>query len=542
MTKHRETFSKITKNTPTDGDLFSFITCSDSELRFKMRFSTICLAKRTLGHKLRFQSSDRNYGFKDILRKNEYIFKPLPLEPEAPTVNWELLDPVVDNEEKRKIRPPKKIKSTPFHVTPENKFEIISRVICPLAHLPYDEQLKSKYGMTKHLMQEVGRKMRIGSDRHITVDSHGLPCPIGYPIESPRVIEYRNKDEFSIWTGVDGNPKTVGFFVGTPRDPENLVLVEPDELIITKKSHRHLASLFQKYLREVSPLDVCFNFDQGGHWRQFIVRSNELGEHMIIGQFHPQNLNKMEIEEEMKNMNKYFTSISSDINVASVYMQAARGARRGHDSDPFILISGKECLTESVLEKQFSLSPESFFQVNTLGAEVLFQTIVDELRPTKDMTVIDIGSGTGVIALTLAPYVRRVIGIEQSGRAVEDAKKNATMNNIKNVTWIQGKAEETLPRLLDEYYSSDVAVVCNPGRGGLRSSVISSIREMEQIKKVIYVSCKPGGDAMKNFVHLSLKGSYKQPSLPFHITNVQCVDLFPQTGHIELVLSFERFV
>lgn len=536
-----------------------------------MRFSAICFAKRTLGHKIRFDSSNRTAGFKDSLRRNEYIFKPLPLEPEVPAVNWDLLDqPGVDGhrgwtgdrdrgrtgdrdrgrigdrdriqfeDRRERSKPKEEMERIPFDVTPENRFEVIGRVMCPLAHLSYEEQIKSKYSMTKILMQEVGRKMRI--DNHVTVDSHGLPCPIQFPIASPRIVEYRNKDEFSIWTGIDGNPKTVGFFVGVPSKHEDCIAVEPDELIITKKSHRHLASLFQSYLREVSPLDVCFNFGQGGHWRRFVVRSNEIGQHMIIGQLHPQNLSQREIDEEMARMNKYFTSLSTDINISSIYLQAARGARRGHDDDPFMLVSGNECLNETVLEKSFTLSPESFFQVNTLAAEILYQTIVEELRPTKDMTVIDIGSGTGIIAIILAPFVKRVIGIEQSVQAVEDAKKNAIANNVKNVTWIHGTAEDTLPKLLDEYYTTDLAVICNPGRGGLRSSVISSIREMEQIQKVIYVACKPGGDAMKNFVHFSMKGSYKNPGIPLHVTNVRPVDLFPQTGHNELILSFERFV
>lgn len=497
------------------------------------------MAKRTQSnYRLRYQSSENHVDFKDTLRKNEYIFKPLPLEQEAPAVNWELLD---DRHDTRKAKPFKRSTSTPFNVTFENRFETISRTMCPLAHLSYEDQLKSKYAMMKHLMQEVGRKMSIGND-NVNVDSHGMPCPVDFPQKSPRIVEYRNKDEFSIWPGVDGNPKTVGFFVGAPSDPGNCVAVEPDELVITKKSHRRLASLFQKYLREISPLDVCLNFGEGGHWRRFVVRSNEIGEHMIIAQMHPQNLEQREIEEEMSKMNKYFNSVNSELNISSIYMQAARGARRGHDDDPFILISGKGCLTETVLEKEFSISPESFFQVNTLGSEVLYQTIVEELKPTKNMTVIDIGSGTGLIGITVAPYVKRVIGIEQSGQAVEDAKKNVAMNNIRNVTWIRGTAEDQLPKLLDEYYNTDIAVVCNPGRAGLRSSAVSSLRDMEQIKKVVYVSCKPGGDAMKNFVHFSLKSSYKQPGKPFHVTNVRCVDLFPQTGHIELVLTFERFI
>lgn len=508
-----------------------------------MRITTICqVSRRTFGHKLRFQSSDRHSEFKEHLKKNDYIFKPLPRKPETPTVDWDMLDSVVDESGMPKNKSFQKCRTSQFDVTLENRLETINRIMCPLSDLPYEEQLKSKYSMTKQLLQEVGRKMRIDTNSNVTVDSHGLPCPIEFPQKSPRITEYRNKDEFSIWTGVDGNPKTVGFFVGPQSDPINSVVIEPDELVISKKSHRLLASSFQRHIRENSPLEVCFNFDHGGHWRRFIVRSNERGEHMLIGQLHPQNLDKREIEDEMGRMNKYFRSMPSDINISSIYMQAARGARRGHDDDPFVLISGQECLNETVLGKQFSLSPESFFQINTLGSEVLYQTIMDEIRPTKNMTVIDIGSGTGVIAITLAPYVKRVIGIEQSGQAVEDAKKNSSVNNVKNVTWVRGLAEEKLPKLLDEYFNTDVVVVCNPGRGGLRSSVVTSIREMEQIKKVIYVACKPGGDAMKNFVHFSLRGTHKQPVLPLHLTNVRTIDLFPQTGHIELVLSFERFI
>ena len=410
----------------------------------------------------------------------------------------------------------------------------------PLYTESYGNQLKMKHMGMKSLMKNMGHKLQGASP--IILDGYGLPCPVDHVVPSPRVVEYRNKDEFSIWRGIDGNPKTVGFFVGEPGRNSNCVVVEPEPLTITKESHKRLASLFQKYLREVSPLDTCMSFEEEGNWHRLVVRSTEAGEHMIIGHLHPKGLTPDKIEDEKKRFKDYFTPYIGELNIRSAYIQCLDRSRASHAECPFQLLFGMETLTETILEKRFEMSPESFFQVNTLAAEKLYHTVMNQVSPDRSMTVIDLCSGTGTMSILMAPHVRRVIGVEQSAQAVKDAQKNALINRVKNVTFLNGKVEDIVPRLSDEFFGQRVVVIANPSRGGLRSSVIAVLREMKVMDKFVYVSCKPGGDALKNFCHLALRESHKRYGVPMVPVNAVPVDLFPQTTHCELVITFERFL
>ena len=487
------------------------------------------------------------------VRRTGTVTKPLPFQEDflgldsgsryTPRVKQQPFDyENVGNESSEETKAKAERGLIPYDVTPENRFELINRVMCPLHVVTYENQLKTKYAGMKKILSEFGRKIKFSGKSSLIVDSQNLPCPVDFVKPSPRIAGYRNKDEFSIWPGVDGNPKTVGFFIGQPSHHTNVVCVEPDHLIIMKDSHKKIASSFQQYLREVSGLDVCLNFSEGGNWRRFVVRSNEAGDHMIIGQLHPQNLTDEEINEEKDKMRRYFEERSHELGIKSAYLQALRTSRSPHSESPYQHLFGDQVLYETLLGKMFTISPESFFQTNVLAAEVLYTTVMDELELAKDMTVIDLCCGTGSLAILMAPHVRRVIGIEMSEQAVADANRNAELNGVKNVSFINGAAEDVMPSLGEQFFRQRIVVVANPGRAGLRSSVIAAIREIEQITKLVYIACKPQGDAMKNFFHLSVAQTPNCPGSALLPINAIPVDMFPQTDHVELVLTFERFL
>ena len=475
----------------------------------------------------------------NVRRRTRYVASPLPFQ-EDPLKLRSLQD---DDEETgaEVLRTRQKV-PIPFDVTADNRFELINRVMCPLHVVAYENQLKMKYVGTKNLLRDFGKRVKASGRSSLIVDSQFLPCPVQFPKKAPRVTEYRNRDDFSIWPGIDGNPKTVGFFIGEPSKHSNVVCIEPDRLVITKNSHRTLAAVFQDYLRTVSPLDVCLNFSEGGHWRRFIVRSNEAGEHMIIGHLHPQDLHEEQLQEEMTRMKEFFEPRAQELCIRSAYMQIMRESQTPVDEKPFHLLFGEATLQETLLGKQFSISADSFFQANTLAAEQLYETVMQELDAGKDTTVIDLCSGAGTLSVLLAPHVRRVIGVEANSTSVADAQRNAQVNNTKNVTFIQGTAEDVMLKLQEQFFGQKVVMVANPGRAALRSSVISSIRQMEQVSKVVYVACKPTGDALKNFFHLSTGASNANPGSALLPVNAVPVDMFPQTDHMELVLTFERFL
>lgn len=433
--------------------------------------------------------------------------------------------------------------SIPFNVNVQNKFDVINRVVNPMALMPYESQLTRKFNSCQIFMQEFGRILRqINSP--VILDPKGMPCSLDYPKSSPATLKYRNKDEFTIWPGIDGNKKTVGFLVGEPRKHHNAVCVEPTELVVVKDTHKAIASKFQDYLREISQLDVCTNFNEGGNWRRLVVRSNEIGDHMIIPILHPQLLEEEVLENEKQKLKDYFEPLQEELNIKSFYFQACPGVRCSHEKAPFQLIFGDERITENMEGINFALSPETFFPVNKGSAQVLYNTLLEEISPRPDLTILDFSCGPGTFAISIAPKVKRVIGIDISKVAVSDAQKNANLNNIKNATFINGQVEEELPKLMDEIYDEEIIAITSPGKKGLVPAVISLIRDFKGIKKVIYVSSKPEGSPKKNFVHLCAPQQDKRniSGTPFIPVSATAVDMLPHTNKYELVLSFERFM
>lgn len=208
-------------------------------------------------------------------------------------------------------------------------------------------------------------------------------------------------------------------------------------------------------------------------------------------------------------------------------------------------------LLPQVLGFKFRISADAFFQVNQAAAEVLYSAVRDLCVPhhsvqaerTKVGTVLDVCCGTGAFGITTSPRVDRVVGIELIAQAVEDAQHNACLNDVLNCEFIPGKAEVVLPGLVSQIGSrGSVAAVVNPARAGLHHKVVRALRNQLDIRRLIYVSCKPDGEAMRNFRELccapeprkKLTGEAFSPSLALP------VDMFPHTAHCELVILFER--
>lgn len=428
------------------------------------------------------------------------------------------------------------LKPLPYKINEENRFEILNDIIMPLHKLPYEKQLAKKLLKNKDILRSFGQKLRvIGAP--IRFGRSDLPCTLEPVRPSPLIKHYRNKDEYSVWPGIDGNPKTVGFFVGQPSIHDRVICVEPDNVFISKQSHLNICKKFQNYLRDISTYDVCTNYGLGGHWRRIHIRSNLNNHHMVTAIMHPQNLTQIELNDEMNRLKEYF---QDDQSIHSLYFHATKYTRSTHTNEPYYHLFGEQTITEQLFNKyQFAISPSSFFQINTAGSEVLYRVIMTELKLNKKTTVLDLCCGTGTLAILLSDQVKKVIGIDSSKSSIEDAQKNALANGVKNVEFINGTVEEILPKICTEKYLKwPVVAIANPSRGGLHNFAIKTITEMEFIKKLVYVSCKPEGQALKNFVQLCQTKGNNAPFIPI---NAIPVDLFPQTEHCELVVTFERF-
>ncbi|KJS14668.1 MAG: RNA methyltransferase [Peptococcaceae bacterium BRH_c4b] len=193
------------------------------------------------------------------------------------------------------------------------------------------------------------------------------------------------------------------------------------------------------------------------------------------------------------------------------------------------LLHGRTYIQDSLGGLVFNLSAESFYQVNPSQTQVLYQKALDYAGLTGSETVVDAYSGVGTIALFLARRAGRVAGLELVPEAVEDARVNAELNSIHNVEFHQGAVEKLLPRLVRRGLKPDV-VVLDPPRRGCHIQVLETIGET-QVPRVIYVSCDPASLArdLRRLVDCGYK-----------VEEVQPVDMFPQTSHVECVVRIDR--
>ncbi|XP_048126167.1 tRNA (uracil(54)-C(5))-methyltransferase homolog-B isoform X1 [Alosa alosa] len=309
------------------------------------------------------------------------------------------------------------------------------------------------------------------------------------------------------------------------------------------EKHKLVARCYEDFIRQ-SPLQPCIVFHDGGYWREITVRTNAAGNTMAIVYFHPQCLTTEDICIHKNALVEYFTKGPGSVcDLDSFYFQESSMTHCSHQESPYQLLHGQPHIHEEVLGYTFRISPDAFFQVNRAAAECLYQTVGDLSHTTRSDTLLDVCCGTGAIGISMSSRVQKVIGIEIIEQAVEDAKYNALLNAVSNCEFLVGKAEVAVPKLLPSLGSEGgLTAVVNPSRAGLHYRVIRALRNHPTIHRLVYISCKPGGEAMRNFRDLccSSEQQRKLTGKPFVPKVAIPVDMFPQTLHCELILVFER--
>jgi 23S rRNA (uracil1939-C5)-methyltransferase len=199
---------------------------------------------------------------------------------------------------------------------------------------------------------------------------------------------------------------------------------------------------------------------------------------------------------------------------------------QGQEQD---LLFGEPTITETINDLSFEISAKSFFQTNTIQAERLYQTIQRMAVPDKEGTAVDLYCGTGSIALHLAPQFKMVYGVELVEESVSNAKQNAERNGISNVSFVCGEVQKVLPSLLQT--SPDLMVV-DPPRAGLAKKVVRKVLNMSP-RQIIYVSCNPA--TLARDLSLFTNEGYA-------VLEVQPIDMFPHTYHIETIVNLKSNV
>nr|XP_021576161.1 tRNA (uracil(54)-C(5))-methyltransferase homolog isoform X1 [Ictidomys tridecemlineatus]XP_040139524.1 tRNA (uracil(54)-C(5))-methyltransferase homolog isoform X1 [Ictidomys tridecemlineatus]XP_040139529.1 tRNA (uracil(54)-C(5))-methyltransferase homolog isoform X1 [Ictidomys tridecemlineatus]XP_040139540.1 tRNA (uracil(54)-C(5))-methyltransferase homolog isoform X1 [Ictidomys tridecemlineatus] len=423
--------------------------------------------------------------------------------------------------------------------------ERLADVVTPLWRLSYEEQLKVKFEAQKKILQRLESSLQMLNRVNGTITapkSEGLCCLLHPVIPSPIINGYRNKSTFSVNQGPDGNPKTVGYYVGTWRDG-NIVCVQPNHLKNIPQKHNQVAQYYEVFLRQ-SPMEPCLLFHEGGYWRELIVRTNNQGHTMAIIIFHPQELSQEELHIQKEAIKEFFIKGPGAVcDLTSLYFQECKMTRCSHQQSPYQLLFGEPHIFEDLLGLKIRISPDAFFQINTAGAEMLYRTVGELSGVNSNTILLDICCGTGVIGLSLARHASQILGIELVEQAVEDARWTAAFNGITNCEFYTGRAETILPQLLKSKEDRQLIVaVVNPARAGLHYQVVQAIRNCRAIRTLVFVSCKPHGETTRNIIELCCAPNSAKKLLgePFVLSRAVPVDLFPHTLHCELVLLFTR--
>lgn len=421
----------------------------------------------------------------------------------------------------------------------------IANVVTPLWNVPYEEQLRRKeqevVGVLQRLAKEIGNTNK-GIVPWLFAQKgkyNKMCCPLEAIRPSPTQTEYRNKCEFLISMGADGEDKTIGFRLGKYKGGSCAVVGPADTCHVSAEAKR-VVSEFQKFIR-TTPYSVYSPETYEGHWKQLTVRTTRTKQAMAIVFFHPQKLEEEEINTLKSSIREHFTEGEGKASgVTSLYF-VREGQRTSPNLEdlPCEHVAGESCIHEELLGLKFRISPHSFFQVNTCAAEVLYSAVGEWAQLDQDSTVLDVCCGTGTIGISLAKRVKKVIGIELCQEAVEDAKVNAKLNGLSNVEFHCGKAEDVFPNVLSALVSPSVTAIVDPPRAGLHSKVILAIRRAEHLKRLVYVSCNAKA-AMNNFIDLCRAPSNRVHGAPFRPVRAMAVDLFPQTMHVEMLLLLER--
>lgn len=423
--------------------------------------------------------------------------------------------------------------------------------VTPLWNVPYEKQLEQKSTAMASILLQYRKKLFACTSMTSYVPTHVLE-----PIKpAPQVTGYRNKCEFSIGWDRESKP-TVGFSLGGFRD--GLLVVEnARDCLHVPDNIKAVADHFEAYLRSKGVLEKYPIFEREskkGFWRILMVR--EHGNALMVtvqvqdGFVSDKAAFKTEMAALFDSFNKKLSNSPQAAKVESIYVQFTQLAHHGlSGTDAYEHVEpSKPILIESLADLKFQISPSSFFQVNLPATAVLYQTIKEYTLSlpggesgNKPLPVLlDVCCGTGTIGMIMSKEVSRVIGIEMVESAVEDAKLNAELNEIKNIQFKCAKVESVIREVINSIPEGvPIIVVLDPPRSGVHSDVIKTIRSSPRIDRVIFVACNPNA-VVGNLVDFSRPTSKAFAGLPFTLIKAVPVDMFPQTEHCELVLQFDR--
>ena len=292
-------------------------------------------------------------------------------------------------------------------------------------------------------------------------------------------------------------------------------VVDIHECHLQKDPSNNIRNAIRKYAIEKDL--TFFNLrTQEGFLRNLLIRTSSTNELMVIVIFYYDD------EEKRNDLLNFIKEKFPEIT-SLIYMINPKANDSIYDLEP-VLFSGREYIYEEMEDLWFKIGPKSFYQTNSEQAYELYKVVRQYANINAAETVYDLYTGTGTIANFLAKTASKVVGVESVPEAIEDAKENASINNLDNTCFFSGDMKDVLNQSFFNSHGKPDVIITDPPRAGMHKKVVENIMESEP-SRIVYVSCNPATQARDIEI---LKQKYT-------VKEIQPVDMFPHTYHVENV-------
>ena len=391
---------------------------------------------------------------------------------------------------------------------------------CAYQTLPYDKQLELKKGQVRKLLTPVFAKQALlDGEAELTDEyvNHIFEGIKGSPVQSA----YRNKMEFSFGDEVKDGPLSLGMHKrGSFYD-----IVSVRECQLVDEDYRKILNTTLDYFTQKGT-SYYHRMRHEGYLRHLLVRKAQKTGEILIAL-----ITTTQEEQDLQPYVDALLALPLQGKITGVLHTKNDSVADVVQSDETVLLYGQDYFYEELLGLKFKISQFSFFQTNSLGAEVLYETareflgdISDDGR--NDKTVFDLYSGTGTIAQLLAPVAGKVIGVEIVEEAVKAARENAKLNNLNNCEFIAGD----VLKVIGDIKEKPDFIVLDPPRDGIHPKALQHIIDY-QVDRIVYISCKP--TSLARDLDIMIEQGYR-------MDRVVAIDQFPGTGHVETVVLLSQ--
>ncbi|MCU9809480.1 MAG: 23S rRNA (uracil(1939)-C(5))-methyltransferase RlmD [Paraclostridium dentum] len=391
------------------------------------------------------------------------------------------------------------LESSPLETeTPCKHFNVCGG--CSMLSVPYEKQLeiKERQVMDLFLEQDI-----------FGFNFQGIE-------QSPQTKEYRNKMEYTFGDEMKDGPLTLGLH----KKGKHIDILTVDGCFLVDNDFINVLTSTVEYFNEKNT-PYYRNISHKGYLRNLVVRKGINTNEMMV--------NIVTSSQEDFDMTEYkdmLLNLDLKADLVSILHTINDGLADAVNCDELIVLHGRDYIQEELLGLKFKISPFSFFQTNTKGAEELYKIAREFVGEHNDKVVFDLYSGTGTIGQVMAEKAKKVYGIEIIEEAVEAANKNAKLNNLTNCEFIAGDVAKTVNKLKAK---PDIIIV-DPPRPGVHKDAIRDISKFDS-KEIVYISCNPK-TLVLDLVEFKKYG--------YEVEKVKCMDMFPNTPHVETIVKLYK--